>query len=54
MTHKSRKKQEISCSKAGCSVADPGTATKERGENNFFVIPFTKFTKLNIILVLKC
>jgi hypothetical protein len=36
---------------------DPKTATKERGEKKFVVIPFyvaTNFTKLNIILVLKC
>jgi hypothetical protein len=33
------------------------TATKERGKKFFFVIPFyvaTNFTKLKIILVLKC
>jgi hypothetical protein len=38
-------------------IPDPKTATKERGEKNFFVIPFylaTNFTKLKIILVLKC
>jgi hypothetical protein len=35
-------------------IPDPKTATKERGEKNFVVIPFyvaTNFTKLNIILV---
>ncbi len=38
-------------------IPDPKTATEERGENNLFVIPFyvaTNFTKLKIILVLKC
>jgi hypothetical protein len=43
-------------------IPDPGsriqkTATKERGEKKFFVIPFfvaTNFTKLKIILFLKC
>jgi hypothetical protein len=38
-------------------IPDPKTATKERGEKKFFVIPFfvaTKFTKLKIILFLKC
>jgi hypothetical protein len=38
-------------------IPDPKTATKERGEKKFFVIPFyvaTNFTKLKIILVLKC
>jgi hypothetical protein len=36
---------------------DPKTATKERGEKNFVVIPFfiaTNFTKLKIILFTKC
>jgi hypothetical protein len=40
----------------GSQIPDPKTATKERGEKNFFVIPFyvaTNFTKLKIILVLK-
>jgi hypothetical protein len=40
----------------GSRISGPKTATKERGEKNFFVIPFylaTNFTKLNIILVLK-
>jgi hypothetical protein len=35
----------------------PKTATKERSEKKFVVIPFnvaTNFTKLKIILVLKC
>jgi hypothetical protein len=38
-------------------IPDPKTATKERGEKIFFVIPFyvaANFTKLNIILFLKC
>ncbi len=40
-------------------IPDPGskTVTKERGENIFFVKPFfvaTNFTKLSIILFLKC
>jgi hypothetical protein len=38
-------------------IPDPKTATKERGEKNFFAIPFyvaTNFTKFKIILVLKC
>jgi hypothetical protein len=38
-------------------IPDPKTATKERGEKKFVVIPFyvaTNFTKLKIILVLKC
>jgi hypothetical protein len=38
-------------------IPDPETATKERGEKKFDVIPFyvaTNFTKLYIILVLKC
>ncbi len=41
----------------GSLISDPKTATKERGEKKFVVIPFyvaTNFTKLNIILVLKC
>jgi hypothetical protein len=41
----------------GSRIPDPKTATKERSEKNFFVIPFyiaTNFTKLNIILVLSC
>jgi hypothetical protein len=40
----------------GSRIQNPKTATKERGENFFFDIPFyvgTNFTKLNIILVLK-
>jgi hypothetical protein len=40
-----------------CRIPDPKTATKERGEKNFFVINFyvaTNFTTLQIILVLKC
>jgi hypothetical protein len=38
-------------------IPDPKTATKERGEKKFIVILFfvaTNFTKLNIILFLKC
>jgi hypothetical protein len=38
-------------------IPDPKTATKERGEKRFDVIPFyvaTNFTELYIILVLKC
>jgi hypothetical protein len=38
-------------------IPDPKTATKERGEKFFGVIRFfvaTNFTKLKIILVLKC
>jgi hypothetical protein len=41
----------------GSRIPDPKTATKERGEKKLVVIPFyvaTNFTKLNIILVLKC
>jgi hypothetical protein len=38
-------------------ILDPKTATKERGEKKFVDITFyvaTNFTKLKIILVLKC
>jgi hypothetical protein len=38
-------------------IPDPKTATKERDEKKFVVIPFnevTNFTKFKIILVLKC
>jgi hypothetical protein len=38
-------------------ILDPKTATKERGEKKLVVIPFhvaTNFTKLEIILALKC
>ncbi len=38
-------------------IPDPKTATKERDEKKVVVIPFyvaTNFTKLKIILVLKC
>jgi hypothetical protein len=38
-------------------IPDPETATKERGEKIFVVITFyvaTNFTKLQLILVLKC
>jgi hypothetical protein len=41
----------------GSRIPDPKTAIKERGEKKFVVIPFyvaTNFTKLKIILVLKC
>jgi hypothetical protein len=41
----------------GSRIPDPKTATKETGEKKFVVIPFnvaTNFTKLKIILVLKC
>jgi hypothetical protein len=41
----------------GSRIPDPKSATKERGEKKFFVITFyvaTNFTKLKIILVLKC
>ena len=41
----------------GSRIPDQKTATKERGEKTFDVIPFyvaTNFTKLYIILVLKC
>jgi hypothetical protein len=41
----------------GSRIPDPKTATKETGEKKFDVIPFyvaTNFTKLYIILVLKC
>ncbi len=40
----------------GSRIPDPKTATKEKGEKKFDVIPFyvaTNFTKLYIILVLK-
>jgi hypothetical protein len=39
-----------------CRIPDQKTATKERVEKNFFVIPFfvaTNFTKLKIILFVK-
>jgi hypothetical protein len=35
-------------------IPDTKTATKERGENKFVVIPFFVATKLKIILFLKC
>jgi hypothetical protein len=41
----------------GSRIPNPKTATKERGEKKFVVILFhvaTNFTKLKIILVLKC
>jgi hypothetical protein len=40
----------------GSLIPDPKTATKERGEKKFVVMPFyvaTNFTTLKIILVLK-
>jgi hypothetical protein len=40
----------------GSRISDPKTATKERGEKKFVVIPFfvaTNFTKLKFILFLK-
>jgi hypothetical protein len=50
---------KISVEDPGClsRISDPKTATKERGEKKFVVIPFfvaTNFTKLKIILFLKC
>jgi hypothetical protein len=42
---------------SGCRMPDPKTATKERGEKKHFLITFyvaTNFTKLKVILVLKC
>jgi hypothetical protein len=41
----------------GSRIPDPKTATKDRGEKKFDIIPSyvaTNFTKLYIILVLKC
>jgi hypothetical protein len=41
----------------GSRIPDPETATKERGEKKFVVIPFfvaTNFTKFKINLLLKC
>jgi hypothetical protein len=41
----------------GSRIPDPKIATKERVEKKFVIIPFyvaTNFTKLYIILVLKC
>jgi hypothetical protein len=41
----------------GSRIPDPKTATKKRGEKKFVIITFfvaTNFTKLNIILFLKC
>jgi hypothetical protein len=41
----------------GSRIPDPKTATKERSGKKFVVIPFfvaTNFTKLRIILFLKC
>jgi hypothetical protein len=38
----------------GSRISDPKTATKERGEKKFVVIPFyvaTNYTKLKIILI---
>ena len=50
---------QTSVADPGClsRIPDPKTATKERGKKKFDVIPFyvaTNFTKLYIILVLKC
>ncbi len=58
---------DIQCFGSGMFIPDPDfypsripypkTATKERGEKKFVVITFyvaTNFTKLQIILVLKC
>jgi hypothetical protein len=40
----------------GSRIPDPKTATKERGEKKFVITFYvaTNFTKLQIILVLKC
>jgi hypothetical protein len=41
----------------GSQIPDPKTATQERGEKKFVVIPLfvaTNFTELKIILFLKC
>ncbi len=41
----------------GSRIPEPKTATKDRSEKKFLVIPFyvaTNFTKMKIILVLKC
>jgi hypothetical protein len=41
----------------GSLIPDPKNSTKERSEKKFVVIPFfvaTNFTKLKIILFLKC
>ncbi len=41
----------------GSRISDPKTVTKERGEKKFVIIlyfVFTNFTKLNIMLFLKC
>jgi hypothetical protein len=41
----------------GSRIPDPKTTTKERDEKKFVVVPFfvaTNFTKLKIILFLKC
>jgi hypothetical protein len=40
----------------GSLISDPKTATKERGEKKFDVIPFyatSNFSKLKIVLILK-
>jgi hypothetical protein len=47
----------LQCCGSGMFIPDPKTAKKERVEQKFVVIPFnvsTNFTKLKIILVLKC
>jgi hypothetical protein len=44
-------------SDTGSRIPDPKTATKERGEKKFDVIPFyvaTNFTKMYIISVFEC
>jgi hypothetical protein len=38
----------------GSRIPDPKTATKERGEKKFVVIPFNVALNFNSILVLKC
>jgi hypothetical protein len=53
------RKQVSSVADPKCSsrIRDPKTSSKERGEKKLIVIPFsvaTNFTKLKIILFLKC
>jgi hypothetical protein len=53
------RKQVSSVADPKCSsrIPDPKTLTKEKGEKKLIVIPFsdpTNFTKLKIILFLKC
>jgi hypothetical protein len=41
----------------GSRIPDPKNSNKREGSNKFFVMPFyvaTNFTKLKMILVLKC